>query len=80
MKKSVQIILIIVGVLLIILIPVLLYTKLNNDYQKRHNTKEVDSFQEELKIRDNISLEINFLNLLLKSDKLFSSSILYIDV
>lgn len=73
MKKSVQIILIIVGVLLIILIPVLLYTKLNNDYQKRHNTKEVDSFQEELKIRDNISLEIN--SPLLTAYELFSNDI-----
>ena len=46
MKKSVQIILIIVGVLLIILIPVLLYTKLNNDYQKLVAAKKELYFKE----------------------------------
>ena len=73
MKKSVRIILIVIGILLLILIPVLLYTKLNNDYQKRHNTKEVDSLQEELKIRDNISLEIN--SPVLTTYELFSKDI-----
>lgn len=50
-----------------------MYTKLNNDYQKRHNTKEVYYPQEELKIRDNISLEIN--SPVLTAYELFSNDI-----
>ena len=73
MKKSIRIILIVIGILLLILIPVLLYTKLNNNYQKNHETKEEETLKEELKISDNITLEIN--SPMLTIDELFSDDI-----
>ena len=58
MKKSVRIILIVGICVVIILIPVLLYNKLNQDYQKNHENKN-EKTQEELKIKDDITLEVN---------------------
>lgn len=72
MKKSVRIILIGGICLIIILIPIILYNKLNKNYQNNQEIKE-ESLNEELKIKEDITLEVN--SPLLSINDLFSKDI-----
>ncbi len=72
MKKSVRIILIGGICLIIILIPIILYNKLNKNYQNNQEIKE-ERLNEELKIKEDITLEVN--SPLLSINDLFSKDI-----
>lgn len=72
MKKSVRIILIGGICLIIVLIPIILYNKLNKNYQNNQEIKE-ERLNEELKIKEDITLEVN--SPLLSINDLFSKDI-----
>ena len=72
MKKSVRIILIGGICLIIVLIPIILYNKLNKNYQNNQEIKE-ERLKEELKIKEDITLEVN--SPLLSINDLFSKDI-----
>lgn len=72
MKKTVRIILIGGICLIIVLIPIILYNKLNKNYQNNQEIKE-ERLNEELKIKDDITLEVN--SPLLSINDLFSKDI-----